>query len=109
MASGGVRPVYGRVRRRAAASDRVRRRGVASSGVRRRAAPTRRCAVGPVAAGGLIFLIAFCDAIVVLGILVPALPLLFAVGGDYEADEDEESDGDDERERASYSSSARGS
>ena len=34
----------------------------------------------PVAAGGLIFLIAFCDAIVVLGILVPALPLLFAIG-----------------------------
>src|SRR5690606_29420179 len=34
----------------------------------------------PVAAGGLIFLIAFCDAIVVLGIVVPALPLLFAIG-----------------------------
>ena len=34
----------------------------------------------PVAAGGLIFLIAFCDSIVVLGILVPALPLLFAIG-----------------------------
>ena len=34
----------------------------------------------PVAAGGLIFLIAFCDAVVVLGIVVPALPLLFAVG-----------------------------
>lgn len=34
----------------------------------------------PVAAGGLIFLIAFCDAVVVLGIIVPALPLLFAVG-----------------------------
>ena len=29
--------------------------------------------------------------------------------GDYEADEDDESEGDDERERASYSSSARGS
>ena len=34
----------------------------------------------PVAAGGLIFLIAFCDSIVVLGIVVPALPLLFAIG-----------------------------
>ncbi len=34
----------------------------------------------PVAAGGVIFLIAFCDAVVVLGILVPALPLLFAIG-----------------------------
>lgn len=34
----------------------------------------------PVAAGGLIFLIAFCDAVIVLGIVVPALPLLFAVG-----------------------------
>lgn len=34
----------------------------------------------PIAAGGLVFLIAFCDALVVLGILVPALPLLFAVG-----------------------------
>src|SRR5690606_13014519 len=34
----------------------------------------------PIAAGGLIFLIAFCDSIVVLGILVPALPLLFAIG-----------------------------
>ena len=34
----------------------------------------------PVAAGGLIFLIAFCDAIIVLGIVVPALPLLFAIG-----------------------------
>ena len=34
----------------------------------------------PVAAGGLIFLIAFCDSIIVLGILVPALPLLFAIG-----------------------------
>ena len=34
----------------------------------------------PVAAGGLILLIAFCDALAVIGIVVPALPLLFAVG-----------------------------
>ena len=34
----------------------------------------------PVAAGAAIFLIAFCDAVVLLGIVVPALPLLFAVG-----------------------------
>ena len=34
----------------------------------------------PVAAGLVIFLIAFCDAIIVLGIVVPALPLLFAIG-----------------------------
>ena len=34
----------------------------------------------PVAAGLLVFLIAFCDALVVAGIIVPALPLLFAVG-----------------------------
>ncbi len=34
----------------------------------------------PYAAGGLIFLIAFCDALAVVGIVVPALPLLFAVG-----------------------------
>ena len=34
----------------------------------------------PVAAGAVIFLIAFCDAVVLLGIVVPALPLLFAVG-----------------------------
>src|SRR5690554_145060 len=34
----------------------------------------------PIAAGGLIFLIAFCDSVVVLGILVPALPLLFGIG-----------------------------
>jgi membrane protein DedA with SNARE-associated domain/membrane-associated phospholipid phosphatase len=34
----------------------------------------------PVAAGALIALIAFCDAIVVVGIVVPALPLLIAVG-----------------------------
>ena len=34
----------------------------------------------PVAAGGVIFAIAFCDALIVLGAIVPALPLLFAVG-----------------------------
>jgi len=34
----------------------------------------------PIAAGAVIFLIAFCDALVILGFLVPALPLLFAVG-----------------------------
>ncbi|MDO5505296.1 MAG: VTT domain-containing protein [Pseudoxanthomonas suwonensis] len=34
----------------------------------------------PVAAGLVIFLIAFCDALVIVGIVVPALPLLFAVG-----------------------------
>ena len=34
----------------------------------------------PHAAGGLVFLIAFCDALAVVGIIVPALPLLFAVG-----------------------------
>src|SRR5690606_6254238 len=34
----------------------------------------------PIAAGALIFLVAFCDALVVAGIVVPALPLLFAVG-----------------------------
>jgi membrane protein DedA with SNARE-associated domain len=34
----------------------------------------------PVAAGGLIFLIAFGDALAVVGMVVPALPLLFAVG-----------------------------
>lgn len=34
----------------------------------------------PYAAGALIFLIAFCDALVILGFFVPALPLLFAVG-----------------------------
>ncbi|KAB8198348.1 phosphatase PAP2 family protein [Lysobacter maris] len=37
-------------------------------------------AAHPIAAGALIFLIAFCDALVILGIFVPALPLLFAVG-----------------------------
>ena len=37
-------------------------------------------AAHPVAAGGVIFLIAFCDALAVVGIVVPALPLLFAVG-----------------------------
>lgn len=34
----------------------------------------------PVAAGALVALIAFCDALVVVGIVVPALPLLIAVG-----------------------------
>src|SRR5687767_4031783 len=34
----------------------------------------------PVAAGAVIFAIAFCDALIVLGAIVPALPLLFAVG-----------------------------
>nr|WP_237049619.1 DedA family protein [Lysobacter oculi] len=34
----------------------------------------------PVAAGAIAFLIAFCDALAVVGIVVPALPLLFAVG-----------------------------
>ncbi|MCF7223222.1 bifunctional DedA family/phosphatase PAP2 family protein [Marilutibacter chinensis] len=37
-------------------------------------------AAHPIAAGAVIFLIAFCDALVILGIFVPALPLLFAVG-----------------------------
>ncbi|HZW18575.1 MAG TPA: bifunctional DedA family/phosphatase PAP2 family protein [Luteimonas sp.] len=34
----------------------------------------------PLAAGLVIFAIAFCDAVIVLGAIVPALPLLFAVG-----------------------------
>jgi len=34
----------------------------------------------PVLAGAVIFLIAFCDAVIILGAIVPALPLLFAVG-----------------------------
>lgn len=34
----------------------------------------------PIAAGGVIFLIAFLDSLVIVGIFVPALPLLFAVG-----------------------------
>ncbi len=34
----------------------------------------------PQAAGLLVFLVAFCDALAVVGIVVPALPLLFAVG-----------------------------
>lgn len=34
----------------------------------------------PVAAGVAIFLIAFCDAVIILGAIVPALPLMFAVG-----------------------------
>ncbi len=36
--------------------------------------------VHPYAAGGVIFAIAFCDAVIVLGAIVPALPLLFAIG-----------------------------
>ena len=34
----------------------------------------------PVAAGAVIFLIAFLDSLVIVGIVVPAMPLLFAVG-----------------------------
>lgn len=34
----------------------------------------------PLAAGAVIFLIAFCDALLFLGVAVPATPLLFAVG-----------------------------
>ncbi len=34
----------------------------------------------PVAAGIVIFLIAFCDALLIIGVVVPAAPLLFAVG-----------------------------
>ena len=34
----------------------------------------------PTAAGAIAFLIAFCDALAVVGIVVPALPLLFAMG-----------------------------
>ena len=34
----------------------------------------------PLAAGAVVFLIAFCDAVVILGVVVPALPLLIAVG-----------------------------
>ncbi|MEL1266099.1 bifunctional DedA family/phosphatase PAP2 family protein [Pseudoxanthomonas putridarboris] len=34
----------------------------------------------PIAAGLVIFAIAFCDAVIILGAIVPALPLLFAVG-----------------------------
>ncbi|QNP41521.1 bifunctional DedA family/phosphatase PAP2 family protein [Lysobacter solisilvae (ex Woo and Kim 2020)] len=34
----------------------------------------------PYSAGAVVFLIAFCDALVILGFFVPALPLLFAVG-----------------------------
>ncbi|MDR6093417.1 VTT domain-containing protein [Stenotrophomonas sp. SORGH_AS_0321] len=37
-------------------------------------------AANPVLAGAAIFLIAFCDAVIILGAIVPALPLLFAVG-----------------------------
>lgn len=34
----------------------------------------------PTLAGAVIFAIAFCDAVIVLGAIVPALPLLFAIG-----------------------------
>ncbi len=34
----------------------------------------------PLAAGLVIFLISFCDALLILGVAVPAIPLLFAVG-----------------------------
>jgi membrane protein DedA with SNARE-associated domain/membrane-associated phospholipid phosphatase len=34
----------------------------------------------PMAAGVVIFLIAFCDALLIIGVAVPAAPLLFAVG-----------------------------
>ncbi len=37
-------------------------------------------AAHPLLAGAVIFAIAFCDAVIVLGAIVPALPLLFAVG-----------------------------
>lgn len=34
----------------------------------------------PVAAGIVIFLVAFCDSVIILGVIVPALPILFAIG-----------------------------
>lgn len=34
----------------------------------------------PVAAGALVFLIAFCDALIIVGAIVPALPLMIAIG-----------------------------
>ncbi|WP_395790037.1 VTT domain-containing protein [Aquimonas sp.] len=34
----------------------------------------------PVAAGAVIFLVAFCDALLIIGVAVPAAPILFAVG-----------------------------
>ncbi|WP_241544257.1 DedA family protein, partial [Xanthomonas translucens] len=37
-------------------------------------------AAHPILAGAVIFAIAFCDAVIVLGTIVPALPLLFAIG-----------------------------
>ena len=37
-------------------------------------------ATHPILAGAVIFAIAFCDAVIVLGPIVPALPLLFAIG-----------------------------
>jgi len=37
-------------------------------------------AAHPVLAGGAVFAIAFCDAVIILGAIVPALPLMIAVG-----------------------------
>jgi len=37
-------------------------------------------AAHPVLAGLAIFAIAFCDAVIILGAIVPALPLMIAVG-----------------------------
>lgn len=37
-------------------------------------------AANPTAAGAVIFLIALCDALILVGIVVPALPMLFAAG-----------------------------
>ena len=37
-------------------------------------------AANPVLAGVVVFAIAFCDSVIVLGAIVPALPLLIAVG-----------------------------
>lgn len=34
----------------------------------------------PIAAGLVIFLVVFCDAVVILGVIVPAVPIIFAVG-----------------------------
>ncbi|MBB5207564.1 bifunctional DedA family/phosphatase PAP2 family protein [Chiayiivirga flava] len=34
----------------------------------------------PIAAGLVIFLVVFCDAVVILGVVVPAVPIIFAVG-----------------------------
>ena len=37
-------------------------------------------AANPALAGVVVFAIAFCDSVIVLGAIVPALPLLIAVG-----------------------------